>query len=206
MLRQISTFAVALLLAVGMSYAAEQGPGAADQPDQGQKRKTPEQFVKKAASGNMMEVQLGEMAQRKGHSDAVKEYGVRLSKDHRDAQDKLAKVAQSLDMALPTTLDENDQKTVDRLSKLDGGETFDRELITTLVKDHRKDIRMYENARQSDNEKLKEYVDEVLPTLRAHLTQGEQVAQQVGAQVEPDRHPNRDRQSGAIDPATPAQP
>ena len=42
-------------------------------------------FIKGAAEGNLAEVKLGELAQQRAASDAVKEFGKRMATDHQKA-------------------------------------------------------------------------------------------------------------------------
>src|ERR1035438_9283123 len=51
------------------------------------------QFAKKAAQGGMAEVKMGQLAQEKGTSDAVKKFGQRMVDDHSKAGDDLKKAA-----------------------------------------------------------------------------------------------------------------
>lgn len=57
----------------------------------------------------------------------------------------------------------------ERLSALEGA-AFDRAYTSEMVKEHEKDIQMYEKAQaQLQNEQLKAYATETLPRLEAHL-------------------------------------
>src|SRR6476660_4147602 len=47
-------------------------------------------FVQEAASGNMMEVQLGQTAQVRASNAAVKQFGQRMVNDHTNLENQLA--------------------------------------------------------------------------------------------------------------------
>ena len=67
----------------------------------------------------------------------------------------------------------------DRLSKLTG-EAFDRAYVEEMVKDHRKDVKAFEQqAARAKDPVLKAWVDKTLPTLREHLTEIENIAAKV---------------------------
>ena len=51
------------------------------------------EFAMKAANGGMMEVELGRMAQEKGMSKDVKEFGAMMVADHSKANDELKTLA-----------------------------------------------------------------------------------------------------------------
>src|ERR1700760_2091982 len=55
--------------------------------------KADQQFAVDAADAGMTEVQAGQLAQQKGMSKDVKDYGAMMVKDHTDAADKLKAVA-----------------------------------------------------------------------------------------------------------------
>jgi putative membrane protein len=53
-------------------------------------------FIKDSIEGNLAEVKVGELAQQKGASQGVKDFGAALVKDHGKANEKATRVAQSL--------------------------------------------------------------------------------------------------------------
>ena len=73
-------------------------------------------FVNKAALGGMMEVQLGQIAQKKALSQQVKDFGKTMEKDHGDANAKLKTAIQSLSLTVPASLDQDHQKKIDDLN------------------------------------------------------------------------------------------
>src|SRR5689334_4871331 len=89
-------------------------------PAPGQTNNTDRLFAKLAAAGGMAEVDFGKLAAEKGQASAVKSFANRMVQDHGRANDNLAKVARSLNIALPTSLDPEHMASRDRLVKLDG--------------------------------------------------------------------------------------
>ena len=136
-------------------------------------------FAKEAAQGGMAEVKLGQLAQDKGTSDAVKEFGKRMVDDHSQANEKLKSVASQEKVNLPTGLSKKDQGTYDKLSKL-SGEAFDRAYARDMVKDHQDDIAAFQqeakNGRDAD---LQSFASETLPTLQDHLKMAREMARTV---------------------------
>ena len=57
--------------------------------------KSDEQFITKAAQGGMMEVEVGRLAQEKGSTNEVKEFGRKLEQDHTKANEQLKQLAAS---------------------------------------------------------------------------------------------------------------
>ena len=62
-------------------------------------------FLKDAATGGLMEVELGKLAAQKGSSDAVKQFGQKMADDHRKANKELKQVASKDNIKVPDALD-----------------------------------------------------------------------------------------------------
>jgi putative membrane protein len=140
-------------------------------------------FIKKAASGGMMEVEAGTLAQSKGGAQEVKDFGTRMVTDHGKANDELKTLAQQKNVPLPTKLDHKHKSFVDKLQKLSGA-AFDKEYMTNMVKDHKNDVEEFRKATQKVKDpEVKGWAEKTLPVLEQHLQQAKEVAQKVGAKV-----------------------
>ena len=138
-----------------------------------------ENFAKKAAEGGMAEVKLGQLAEEKGSSPAVKNFGRRMVQDHSKANNDLKDVTSKENIPLPNEMDKSDQATYDRLSKL-SGDAFDRAYARDMVKDHSKDVSEFQNeAKNGKDESIKNFAAQTLPTLQNHLDQARQMEQAV---------------------------
>jgi putative membrane protein len=134
-----------------------------------------ENFAKKAAEGGMAEVKLGQLAEEKGSSPAVKNFGRRMVQDHSKANNELKDVTSKENIPLPNEMDKSDQATYDRLSKL-SGDAFDRAYARDMVKDHSKDVSEFQNeAKNGKDESIKNFAAQTLPTLQNHLDQARQM-------------------------------
>src|SRR5215813_9767728 len=102
-------------------------------------------FIKEAIQGNLAEQKLGQLAQQKGQSEAVRSYGSSLEKDHMTANKDAMKAAQSLGVTAPSAPSEKQQSAYNDLSKM-SGEKFDDAFVKAMVKDHKKDVKEYEQA------------------------------------------------------------
>ena len=108
--------------------------------------KTPQEdvdFVREAALGGMMEVQLGKTAQDKAVKPQVKEFGRHMQTDHSKANDELKKLAAKKGIKLPTALEGKPKANFDKLAKLKGDE-FDRDYINDMVADHKQVIEKFQ--------------------------------------------------------------
>jgi putative membrane protein len=138
-------------------------------------------FLKEAATGGLMEVELGRLATEKASSPEVKQFGQRMVDDHSKANQQLSTIAQQKNVQVPTELTGKAKADVDRLSKL-SGEQFDRAYMQMMVRDHRKDVSDFRkqstSAKDSD---VKSFASQTLPTLEDHLKMAEQTQSSLNA-------------------------
>ncbi len=159
--------AATMALSVSAALAADKGA------------KESQKFIKSAIEGNYAEVDLGKLAQEKGKSQAVKDYGTMLVTDHGAANDKAKAAASQLDVKPPSGASMTEKAEYLKLKVL-SGDTFDRTFAKGMVKDHQDDIKNYEKeARQSDASGA--YAKETLPTLQKHLDAAQKLQSQVAA-------------------------
>lgn len=126
-------------------------------------------FARNAASGGMMEVELGKIAAEKGGTEGVKQFGQKMVDDHTKANDELKQVAGQESITLPTSLSRQDQAQLNKLSKLSGA-AFDKAYVNDMVKDHEKDVAEFqEEANSGSNATIKNFAAKTLPTLQDHL-------------------------------------
>jgi putative membrane protein len=137
-----------------------------------------EHFLKESIQGNLAEVQVGDLAQQKGASQGVKDFGATLAKDHAAANDKAKQAAQSMGATLPSEPSVKQKTVYQELSALNG-EQFDRHFIDSMVKDHREDIAKYQKEAQSGSGPAAGYAKEILPDLRKHLQIAERLQKEV---------------------------
>lgn len=146
--------------------------------------KSDDDFPQKAYSGGMMEVQLGKLAQQKASSDKVKQFGERMITDHSNVNKELKDIADKNNISLPDNMLDENKDAYDKLAKYNGDE-FDKEYMDNMVKDHKKDISEFEDAaKNSDNQDIKQWAMNTLPTLRQHLKMAEQVRKSLSTKSE----------------------
>ncbi|GEO05590.1 hypothetical protein AAE02nite_32540 [Adhaeribacter aerolatus] len=137
-------------------------------------------FAVNAASGGLMEVALGNMAQQKGANADVKKFGQQMVTDHSKANTELKTIASSKNIQIPTTPLPKHQKHIDHLSGLSGAE-FDKHYMTMMVEDHQEDIGLFQKTANDNSQdaELKAFAEKTLPVLKSHL----QLAQQTQSKV-----------------------
>ena len=168
-----------------------------------------ENFAKKAAEGGMAEVKLGQLAQEKGSNPAVKNFGRRMVRDHSKADEELKSTTSKENIALPSEMDKSDQTTYDRLSKL-SGDAFDRAYARDMVKDHTQDVSEFQKeAKNGQNEAIKSFASQTLPTLQNHLDEArkmEEAVNQSSTSAPNDENRPADRNTYPTNHTTPATP
>jgi putative membrane protein len=138
------------------------------------------QFVQEAASDGLMEVKLGQMAQQKASSNAVKQFGERMVQDHTLANNELMGLASQKGITPPTNLMPQHQEMVDKLSML-SGEQFDSEYMTAMIQDHTKGVQDFERQAQTGvDPDIRGFATKTLAVLREHLKMAQDIAAQQG--------------------------
>ena len=148
-------------------------------------------FIKEALQDNIAEVKLGELAQQRAASDAVREFGKRMATDHAKALDELKQLASQKGVAVPTALARGHQRLYDRLAKLSGAE-FDRAYMKERAHDHDKDVKAFDKEANSGKDPdVKAWAAKTLPTLKEHQGQAKQVYASVQGKGSPSASPRQ---------------
>jgi putative membrane protein len=126
-------------------------------------------FAVEAASGGLMEVQLGQLAQQKASSQRVKDFGAMMVRDHSKANDELKSLAGMKNITLPPAPGEDHMEHIKKLSEKSGAE-FDRDYMKMMVDDHQEDVDKFEKcSNDAKDGDLKAFATKTLPVLRTHL-------------------------------------
>ena len=133
-------------------------------------------FVNRAAISNMFEIQSSQLAQQKAQNDRVRQFAQNMVQDHTAAGDKLKSSAQGIQGAtIPSSLDQPHQQMVQTLQSA-SGPGFDRDYVQMQVTAHRDAVSLFDQyAQNGDNQQLKQFAQQTLPTLREHLQSVEQI-------------------------------
>lgn len=128
-------------------------------------------FLKEAAYGGLMEVELGKYAQQNAHNKRVKNFGAMMVRDHSKVNDELKSIAQKKNFDIPTTMDDKHLKMVNDLQQKRGSD-FDKDYMKEMVNDHEKDVDKFKKFAENNNDKidpdLKSFASKTLPVLLMH--------------------------------------
>lgn len=136
-------------------------------------------FMQKAIEGNLAEIKVGQLAQQKGATEGTRNFGAVLVQDHSKANQQAMTTASSLGMTAPSAPSAKEQAAYQHLASLSGSE-FDKAFAKEMVKDHKKDIKLYSKEAKMSNDPASSYAQQVLPDLHKHLRLAESLERHRG--------------------------
>jgi putative membrane protein len=118
-------------------------------------------FMKEAAKGGQMEVDMGKMAQQKGKSADVKKIGNTMVADHTKANNELMGIAKKKGVDL--------SKEKPAAHSM-GDANFDKDYINMMVKDHEKDLSAFQTeAKNGTDADVKAFASKTSAVIKKHL-------------------------------------
>ena len=126
-------------------------------------------FATNAADHGMIQVEMGNLALKRGQSKQVKNFGKMMIHEDGNAILKLAEIAQAKKLTLPLTIDTAAQKKMAMLASKKGS-AFDKSYISMMIADHEEDIKLLQNASTKvQDPDLHSFALKILPMLQQHL-------------------------------------
>jgi putative membrane protein len=159
---------VSLLVAAGI-WAA---------PALGQQRVSSEDFAKKVAISDKMEIESSQLALSRNPDNDTKPFAEKMVKDHQETSAELKALVDSgkVKATLPTALDAEHQKKLDDL-KAKSGKDFDSAYDHMQMQAHEEAVALFEQyVRDGDNPDLKTWAEKTLPHLREHLAMAKRLS------------------------------
>jgi putative membrane protein len=166
---------MAMLLSFMTSLTYAQGSGST-----GELAQRDIEFIKHAAVGGKLEIQLGKVAQNRAQHSEVRQFGEQMVEDHNKAVKKLKQLTADLNVQLPKTLPENKESLKNALSELDK-ESFDKEYLWNMIAAHTIAVNRFEDAAENgQHPKVVNFAEQTLPTLKEHRERVIQIWNQLG--------------------------
>ncbi|HEY3853744.1 MAG TPA: DUF4142 domain-containing protein [Verrucomicrobiae bacterium] len=138
------------------------------------------EFLKDAAQANQMEISLGDIALEKSQNKDVRDLAQTLRTDHQMNFSQLQPLARGYGVELDASLSMMNKHTVSHLQKANDAD-FDKEYTTAMIKDHVACIKSFDKAVADVQEQdIRQYAQNTLPTLRGHLMKAEKAARAAG--------------------------
>lgn len=136
---------------------------------------TDQKFLKMAAVVDMTEAHIGEMAEGKAARSGIKDFAQSLAKDHTKAYQELAALDGKLGQAIPKGINVRRDKEVQQLTVLKG-KRFDAQFLRDAVQDHERVVAAFQReARHGQDQDVKAYAQQALPTVEEHLREAERL-------------------------------
>jgi putative membrane protein len=133
-------------------------------------------FIKEAVQGNIIEVQLTELAAQRAESEDVRKLAQMLRQDHHATLQRAKAVAKSLEVEAPTEPSNEAKGYYDGLAQMSGCQ-FDAAFLSHMVVLHEAEIANYARNASSDDDAVASFVADALPKLKAHLSATQAVQQ-----------------------------
>jgi putative membrane protein len=129
-------------------------------------------FLTNTAVANLFEIESSKAALAKTKNDKIKAFANLMVTDHTGAGTKFKQAVTDAKLTPPAEkLDAKHQALVDDLKKKDGA-AFDSAYVKAQHDGHVETVAMFEAyAKGGDNARMKQFANEMLPTLKAHLDQ-----------------------------------
>jgi putative membrane protein len=139
-------------------------------------------FIQTAGSLGLLQVKLGKLAEEKGSSPSVRDYGKRMVSDYTKVNEELAAGAKQAAYPEPVMLRQHKQ-VLDRFTKT-GRSSFDKKYMAEMVKQQEEAVDLFKREAEGGRVKsLKALASKTLPEVEQHQTLARQTAGTVGADV-----------------------
>ena len=132
---------------------------------------TTEEFVNKVTVSDMFEVKSGKLAAKKAQHEDVKDFGEQMVDEHTETTEDLKEIVkdENIKVDMPSKLDDKHQANLDKLKEASGAK-FDTVYVPMQVLAHEQAVNLFEDySKSGDNEALKEWAADTVPTLKEHL-------------------------------------
>lgn len=169
------TFLVAFLLTSLISYSQQI-------PISKMERVTPPQetdkaFIRQAIESGKNEIKIGSIAKNNSTNPDIIDFGKMIEEDHMALNEKLRNIATQKDIQFGEQLSDESNQVYTKLKNLNGVD-FDREFVTTMIRNHERAIDLFkQQANDGMDMEIKNLAKEALPTLENHLIQIKKIKQ-----------------------------
>ena len=127
------------------------------------------EFLTKAASGGMLEVEMGKAVVAHAVTPDAKKFAEQMVSDHTKANAELMALAAKKNMTLPTTLSDDHKDVLKDVTEKKGVK-MDQEYMKEMLKDHEEDVKEFTDASiKASDPDIKAFAAKQVPVLKMHL-------------------------------------
>jgi putative membrane protein len=139
-------------------------------------------FILRAGSIGLLQAKLAKLAERKGSSEAVVDFGKRMTGDYAKANEEIAAAAKQAAYPAPVLLREHKQ-IAERFNGM-GRSSFDKAYMEEVVKHHNEALQLFREESESGQVvSLKQLASRMLPDVQQRLSLAAETGGSVGADV-----------------------
>ena len=162
-----------------LSAAVGLAPAAAQQPTS---LVSDSAFITRAGSAGLLQVKLGKLAEKKGTSTAVVEFGKGMVTHYSKANEEFKAAAKESGFPAPALL-RRDQLSFDRFNGM-GRSSFDRAYMAEMVERQNEEVRLFQGESAGGRvQSLKQLASRMLPDTKQRLSLARQTGGSVGVNV-----------------------
>jgi putative membrane protein len=137
---------------------------------------TDAEFVIKAASGGVFEVESSKIAKTSASSADVKKFAERMITDHEKANKELMEVAKKADLGIPVNILDTHQQLLDKVKGAKGAD-FDQVYMDAQVTAHKEAVGVFSSAAKNAKDTgVKAFAEKTLPTIKEHYELAKKLA------------------------------
>jgi putative membrane protein len=175
----VKNHVAALVTGLFLSAALGSSPAAAQQA---KSLASDSVFIQRTGSLGLLQVKLGQLADKKGTSPAVLEFGKRMVTDYSKANEELKAAAKAAGYPAPV-LSRQDQQIFDRFQGK-GRSSFDKAYMAQMVAQHDEEVRLFKGESAGGRvQSLKQLAARMLPDMEQRLSLATETAGSVGVDV-----------------------
>lgn len=131
-------------------------------------------FMKEAAAGGLMEVEMGKIAAQRASNASVKAFALQMVADHSKANNELAAIARKAGIILPTAFPSEQKAHLDEMKKLSGA-AFDKHYMDMMVTDHQKTIALFQSGQRVNKEDLVDFAQKTIKVIEGHAEKAKRI-------------------------------
>lgn len=127
------------------------------------------EFLTKAASGGMLEVEMGKQVLARAVTPQAREFAQKMIDDHTKGNAELMALATKKNITLPTELGDDHAKVLKDVTE-EKGVKMDQEYMKEMLEDHQEDVKEYTDASiKAADPDIKAFAAKTIPMLKMHL-------------------------------------
>lgn len=127
------------------------------------------EFMAKAASGGMLEVEMGKQVAARAVTPDAKKFAEQMVSDHTKSNAELMALAAKKNITLPTTLSDKHKDVLKDVTE-EKGVKMDQEYMKEMLKDHQEDVKEFTDASiKASDPDIKAFAAKNVPVLQMHL-------------------------------------